>query len=208
MIHRRSRSRSREHHSPVHEERLVSSRSQYAVSGCLHPMQGIFFLNIVGIQFTMDFLYTVDEVQGQQPMLFTGPDAAHSIDKRKNTKPHLVVDISGNILNSEGDSPSSIFDAIIAKLQVCLLLTIKSPAYDMSSMMVYNTTYSPLKRVRVKCCDISQAVTTQECIIVIRPITVLHRKLSFQITIGQISLNFQVQIVISIINDMLTTQVR
>ena len=60
-------------------------------------------------------------------MSLTRPDSAHTLEKRENKKPQLVIDISGNVLtsenmrNSEGESPSSIFDAIIAKLQVCLL---------------------------------------------------------------------------------------
>jgi hypothetical protein len=55
----------------------------------------------------------------------------------KKKKTHLVVDIAGNVLqndtlqaNDDGDSPSSIFDAIIAKLQVRVVISVSS--FEMS----------------------------------------------------------------------------
>ena len=57
--------------------------------------------------------------------------------ERKKKKTHLVVDIAGNVLqsdtlqaNDDGDSPSSIFDAIIAKLQVRVVISVSS--FEMS----------------------------------------------------------------------------
>ena len=54
--------------------------------------------------------------------------------KEGRKKTHLVVDIAGNVLqndtNDDGDSPSSIFDAIIAKLQVRVVIFVSS--FEMS----------------------------------------------------------------------------
>ena len=67
------------------------------------------------------------------PLLETGSRK----EGRKKKKTHLVVDIAGNILqndtlqaNDDGDSPSSIFDAIIAKLQVRVVISVSS--FEMS----------------------------------------------------------------------------
>lgn len=65
------------------------------------------------------------------------PLETRSRKERKKKKTHLVVDIAGNVLqndtlqaNDDGDSPSSIFDAIIAKLQVRVVIFVSS--FEMS----------------------------------------------------------------------------
>ena len=72
-------------------------------------------------------------------MPLNGLESAPPLETRsrkegKKKKTHLVVDIAGNVLqndtNDDGDSPSSIFDAIIAKLQVRVVIFVSS--FEMS----------------------------------------------------------------------------
>ena len=58
------------------------------------------------------------------PLLETGSRK----EGRKKKKTHLVVDTLQ--ANDDGDSPSSIFDAIIAKLQVRVVISVSS--FEMS----------------------------------------------------------------------------
>ena len=150
----------------------------------------------------LPLLFQEGKTQGE---LFTGPNTLRTVDIAKAKKHNLVVDISGNILhtdavrNNNADAPSSIFDAIIAKLQVCCFYLLRLQYLIMDYYIT--SLLSQLKRVRVKCCDISRKASTQESRINIPKTAFLSQWITWQRT-RQTLLNFPAEIAISITNDI------